>query len=256
MQFQIERRTPGGDNTNYVVIKIYYPLPNMIRVQNGAVTMPPILQTDSGLSRVLNHSKCGDNIYFYTNYTIHFVVTEDLNCFVRISLTDSIQLTTHFSMNISLFFNNTVQSSFLSNLCALLHINDMSRVNIVGVFSGSTIVTTTIGPDPSAPVTPGGDPTLASTATLLSSTISSGTFASTISTGVGYPVLGVSSTFSVLPTTSSSSSSDSSVSSSNVGLIVGVVVGAIVFLVSCVVLFFYCLRKRAKILEEIKNSEE
>jgi hypothetical protein len=75
MQFQIERRNPLGDNSNYVVIKIYYPLPNMIRVQVNGAPMKPILQTDSGLSRTLNTSLCGDNVYFYTNYTIHFVVT-------------------------------------------------------------------------------------------------------------------------------------------------------------------------------------
>jgi hypothetical protein len=44
--------------------------------------------------------------------------------------------------------------------------------------------------------------------------------------------------------------------SSNSGIIIGIVVGGIVFFVVFVLSFFYCLRKRAKILEEIKSSDE
>jgi hypothetical protein len=75
MQFQLQKRTPLGDNSNYVVIKMYYPMPNMIQVKVNGVLIDPILLVDSGLKRALNTSICGDNIYFYTNYTTHFVVT-------------------------------------------------------------------------------------------------------------------------------------------------------------------------------------
>lgn len=47
-------------------------------------------------------------------------------------------------MNVNDFFNNNVLSSFISNLCALIGITDTSRVKVVGVFTGSTIVQTVI----------------------------------------------------------------------------------------------------------------
>lgn len=161
-------------------------------------------------------------------------------------MTDTIQLTTHFSMNISDFMTDTVRSSYLNNLCALLHINDTSRVVIVGVYTGSVIVVASILPNPSAAVAPGADTSMSGTAALVASMISDSSLAGGLASGMGYQVLGVSSTFYVLPSTSSSSNSSSS--QTNVGLIVGVVIGGVIFLICCVLLFFYCLRKRAKIL--------
>jgi hypothetical protein len=77
---------------------------------------------------------------------------------VTISLSDSIQLTTHFAMNASDFFSNTVMSSFISNLCALLNIQDQSRVKVVGVYSGSAVIDVYISANGSAPAAPGADP--------------------------------------------------------------------------------------------------
>jgi len=87
MQFQIQKRTPEGNNNNYIIAKMHYPLPNMIQIKVNGVVKDPILITDSGLKRPLDKTVCGDNAYFYTNYTTHFVVTEDLNCLVEVSLT-------------------------------------------------------------------------------------------------------------------------------------------------------------------------
>jgi hypothetical protein len=144
MQFQIQKRTPVGNNSNFVVIKMYYPMPNMIQVRVNGVIMDPVLLTDGGLKRSLNTAQCGDNVYFYSNYTTHFVVTEDLNCLVEVLLSDNIQLTTHFAMSVNDFFTNNVLSSFISNLCALIGITDTSRVKVVGVVSGSIAVSTVI----------------------------------------------------------------------------------------------------------------
>jgi hypothetical protein len=53
----------------------------MIRVVdiNGNIIAPILLtdynNTNPGLATSLNTSQCGSNIYFYTNYTIEFVVT-------------------------------------------------------------------------------------------------------------------------------------------------------------------------------------
>lgn len=156
MQFQIQKRTPEGDNNNYIIAKMQYPLPNMIQAKVNGVVKDPILVTDNGLKRSLDTKVCGDNVYFYTNYTTHFVITEDKDCLVELSLTETIQLTTHFAMDVNDFFTNNKLTSFISNLCALLGITDTSRVKVVGVVAGSTIVHTAIIP----PATGSTDPSL------------------------------------------------------------------------------------------------
>lgn len=75
MQYQIQKRSPNGNSSNYIVAKMQYPKPNMIQIKVNGVIKDPIMLTDTGLKRSLNKSDCGDNIYFYTNYTTHFVVT-------------------------------------------------------------------------------------------------------------------------------------------------------------------------------------
>ncbi len=241
MQFQIQKRTPEGNNNNFVVIKMYYPLPNMIQVKVKGAVMDPILLTDGGLKRNLNTTLCGDNIYFYNNYTTHFVVTEDLNCLVEVLLTDNIQLTTHFAMNINDFFTNSKLSSFISNLCALIGITDTSRVKVVGVISGSVIITTTILPASDNST----DPSLAQVQSTLNQNTSIG---SSLATNLNTTLIAMSSTILVL-------NPSSEASSNNVGLIVGVAVAGVVLIVSIVVIFFYCLRKRAKIVEDVPSSE-
>jgi hypothetical protein len=86
----------------------------------------------------LDVTKCGSNKYFYKNNTIHFVITGDLNCQVRVTLTNSIQLTTRFAMDIATFFNIDGQTKFIDRIAALLGISDVSRIKVVGVFTGST----------------------------------------------------------------------------------------------------------------------
>ena len=75
MQYQIQKRSPNGNSSNYIIVKMHYPKPNMIQIKVNGVIQDPILVKDIGLDRTLNKSVCGDNVYFYTNYTIHFVIT-------------------------------------------------------------------------------------------------------------------------------------------------------------------------------------
>lgn len=167
MRMQLQRRTPKGNNSNWVVIKIYYPLPNSIRVFVEDKRYSPIINTnvaalsENGLRRTINTSICGDNVYFYENRTIKIVITEAENCLVKITVTDSIQLTTHFAMNASDFFTDTVMSNFIDNLCALLGIIDQSRVKIVGVHSGSAIIDAVIEAENGTEAAPGDDPSMA-----------------------------------------------------------------------------------------------
>lgn len=68
---------------------------------------------------------------------MHFVLTGDKNCQVRVSLTNSIQLNARINMDINDFFNNDGQTKFIDRMCAVLGITDTSRLKIVGVYSGS-----------------------------------------------------------------------------------------------------------------------
>ncbi len=244
MQFQIQKRSIAGNRSNYIIAKMKYPLPNMIRIIVNKKIIDPVVITDSGLKRNLNTSICGDNIYFYTNYTIHFVITEDRSCLIELSLTDSIRLTTHFATTTTDFFANNAISSFISKLCALLGITDTSRVKVVGVVSGSTILSVVIA-DVSDNSTDSNatEPTIADISTSLSSMIGSGTYSQDIQNATGYPVITTTNTLYLInPTTTEESSS--------FGLIIVVVVAGVVsiFAVSFAV-FWHILRRRAKIME-------
>ncbi len=80
---------------------------------------------------------CGSNKFFYKNYTIHFVITGDAKCLVRVSLSNSIQLTARFAMDINDFYSNNGQTKFIDRMCALLNVADTSRLKIVGIYNGS-----------------------------------------------------------------------------------------------------------------------
>lgn len=99
--------------------------------------MKPIALLDNNGQTPLNLSLCGSNKFFYHNYTIHFVITAQKNCQVRVSLTNSIQLTARFSMDINDFYANDGQTKFIDRMCAVLGIVDTSRLKIVGIYNGS-----------------------------------------------------------------------------------------------------------------------
>lgn len=140
MRFQFQRRTQTGNNSEYIVIKLHYPRPNSIRVQNRGRVMKPISLLDNHGQNPLNITVCGSNKFFYENYTIHFVLTADRDCQVRVSLTNSIQLTARFNMDINDFFAIDGQTKFIDRMCAVLGIVDTSRLKIVGIYNGSVTV--------------------------------------------------------------------------------------------------------------------
>jgi hypothetical protein len=148
MTFKLQKRLPTGNASDWVIVKLYYPKPNSIRVQVGGQTIKPISLIDNNGEDPLNTSICGSNKFFYKNYTIHFVVTGDPNCLVRVSLTNSIQLTARFEMNINDFFRDDGVTKFINRMAALLKINDTSRIKVVGVYQGSVEVVTYIEPAP------------------------------------------------------------------------------------------------------------
>lgn len=137
MRFQFQGRSQAGNNGDWIVIKIYYPLPNSIRVSNRNGVVDPILLKDND-TEALNTTKCGSNKFFYKNYTIHFVLTADPACQIRVTVTNSIQLNARLDMDINLFFNMNGTTIFIDRMLAILGINDTYRLKVVGVYNGST----------------------------------------------------------------------------------------------------------------------
>ena len=94
-------------------------------------------------------------------------------------------------------------SSFIDNLCALLGVTDTSRVKIVGVYTGSTIVKTMILPpntnnstdnstdnSTSSSIDPATlEPTLAQVQQTLASLIQNGTYSGSMLNATGYQVI-------------------------------------------------------------------
>lgn len=83
MNFIIQERQPSSLTSNYIIVKLKYPMPNMIRIYANDQIIDPILLTDQGLRRSINVSRCGDNIYYYVNRTTNFVVKEG-DCSIRL----------------------------------------------------------------------------------------------------------------------------------------------------------------------------
>jgi len=102
-------------------------------------------------------------------------------------------------MNANDFFTNNVLSSFISNLCALIGITDTSRVKVVGVISGSTIVQTAI-------VASSSNSTGGSSLAQVQSNLSSNNAAITsgLATSLNTTVISLTSTLYPVTTTSSS----------------------------------------------------
>lgn len=140
MTLKLQYRLPEGNSSDWIIVKLFYPLPNSITVQVGGVVIRPISLLDNDGQTPLNTSQCGSNKFFYKNYTVHFVVTGDPACQVRVSLSNSIQLTARFAMNISSFYAMDGVTLFINRMAALLQINDTSRIKVVGVYAGSVII--------------------------------------------------------------------------------------------------------------------
>jgi len=47
MRLQLQKRTAGGNNSDWIVVRIYYPFPNMVEVQVGGTVIRPISLLDN-----------------------------------------------------------------------------------------------------------------------------------------------------------------------------------------------------------------
>jgi hypothetical protein len=86
---------------------------------------------------------CGANNWYYWNSTIEFVVNGKSNCQVRLTVSNILQLTMRLQIDITTFYLNKGDLSFLSKLSAFLGI-DPGRIKIVSVNPGSAIITSAV----------------------------------------------------------------------------------------------------------------
>lgn len=143
-RFQIQKRkSPSGNSDDWIIIRIYYSLPNSIEVlvkdskgKDQIIKNFPI--RDEVPENLLSHvGTCGANNFHYTNGTIEFVVNGKENCQVRVRLASYIQLSVRISISIDDFYTNNGETLFITNICAYLSI-DPGRLKIVGITPGST----------------------------------------------------------------------------------------------------------------------
>lgn len=161
---------------------------------------------------------------------------------LTVELSESVQLTTHFSININDFFSSTnAITNFINNLAALLQITDTSRIKVVGVHSGSTTIVTSV----TNPVSGSTDPL---TAPQIIAAANTPAFSSGLNTvGLGN-LLGYSATYQPLVDTTTEKSSTST------GLIVGVAMAGVIIVVGVIITVICCMRRRAKVVEGVVTN--
>ena len=205
MIFQLQQRTTlSGDSNNWIILSIYFPIQNSIRIFVNGQRQSPIITTDitvSHLRRELNTSLCGDNIYFLKNSTIKIVVTSAQDCIITLSVADSIELSATFDITPSAFMTDSVMNSYIDNIANLLSITDLSRIKIVGVHTGSTVVDTVIEADNFTNSTPNASPDISNMSDTLAASIANGSFTAIMQANVGSTVLVVTSAFHQTPDT-------------------------------------------------------
>lgn len=81
--YWLQNRVPLGEPNDYNIIKLYFFSALALEVKVNGVKVKSFRE-DEEIDLVAEDEKrtCGANNYFFKNNTIHFVVTNDLNCFV------------------------------------------------------------------------------------------------------------------------------------------------------------------------------
>jgi hypothetical protein len=113
-----------------------------------------------------------------------------------VRLTNAVQLTLRFAVDINTFFSTNGPTRLVDRMCAIFNINDQSRVKIVGVYEGSTLLVLQISTENNGSTT-GNTTDTQSLITLnnqIQATYSSGQLASDLSSSaVGLPLISMSS---------------------------------------------------------------
>lgn len=66
---------------------------------------------------------CGANNYFKDSREVHFVITGDPTCIVRLTMKNTVKVTAHFEIDIDDFFNGNRYVNFVSGMAAFLNLD-------------------------------------------------------------------------------------------------------------------------------------
>ena len=142
--YQIQKRQlPTGNASDWVIIRIYYPVPNVVivKVKNttGSNILVPGFQKINGVYADLTKytGVCGANFYDFDKNVINFVVNGKNNCQVRLILSSYVQLTVRFLVEMATFYSNNGATSMLTNIIAFLKL-DPSQIKVVSINSASS----------------------------------------------------------------------------------------------------------------------
>lgn len=246
---------PDGNPLDWVIVRIYYPLPNSLEVLVTDKTstdkvVKPFIAVEGVWQSLREHTgTCGANNFYYNNGTIEFVLNGVNSCQVRVKLSNYIQITTRLTVSVANFYANNGPTTFLTNICAFLGI-DPGRLKIVSVRSGSTVVqfyiVSATPPASNSTTVTANDPSASSAGlNAIAGQLSSGLSNSSLS--LGFPIVDYSMNVVVFNpdgTVYTASSNDDK--GSSMTIILATTVPAVLIVVAIVA--FVCLRRmRSKI---------
>jgi len=141
LQIYLSMRRPkeeGGSPNDWEIVKYTYSSPLAIVVSNNFnslnVLKKPFIET------LLRHvdlhdytNVCGANNYFRENNTIHFVVTGDPGCLVRVRQLNTVFLTSRLAISPAIFWadGNRNVGNWLTLTATLMNL-DPSTIKVVG----------------------------------------------------------------------------------------------------------------------------
>ncbi|CAD8161606.1 unnamed protein product [Paramecium octaurelia] len=104
-EYQLSKRYEAGSPEDFVILKWQFQVPQVIQVSVGNKVILPGMTTNSKHHNLINMTdQCGANNYFYQNNTIHFVVNGQLGCKVKITLKNTLQISTRLEITTDQFF--------------------------------------------------------------------------------------------------------------------------------------------------------
>jgi hypothetical protein len=138
MIFQIQKKNPDQEDFAWVKLVLEYPEENSIRLKANDKDVNPIILLDNKTESDPVIEVCGSYKYVYNKKYIEYILTTD--CKIRMSFVNSVKASIRMDQAVTDFFTNNGTGKFIDKMCAILGITDTSRLKIVGVYTGSTIV--------------------------------------------------------------------------------------------------------------------
>lgn len=100
--------------------------------------MNPIILLGNQTESDPSFEVCGSYKYVYSKKYLEFILTTD--CKIRMSFVNSVKASVRLDQAVGDFFTTNGTGKFIDKMCLILGITDTSRLKIVGVYKGSTVI--------------------------------------------------------------------------------------------------------------------